>query len=887
VNIVVTRNVKFSPLPKLKRLSMQNNGTLLDWKQELARFPSILENDFLVYWNFRDRNPTTDDAKAAAELHVQLVSRVATQHLPYRAGVETDALKSIYELFGHTRNIASKYPLAGEFDELVWYVLNTHVRPFAAKWHRKNQDGALDALDETDQFRSELSHLQGKLAAFDSLLLLLRDGKNHQRFQINVISNSLVEEMSGKLDFGIPATGAGVDAQTSKAMNDAERIAIGKRRKTYKLDDSTHAAGLAISGGGIRSATFALGVLVALSKRNLLPQFDYMSTVSGGGFVGSFLTAFLSGTSTDAGLDKCQHPFNSSAGESSELRHIRHKSRYLHTSTWERFFLGVAQVYGMAVNILAICLLPLLAALLEYLARSSSLAQIKSGQTNIAMISILIAGLILPGLIQRVFNAEKIADWAYRILGLTMVTIAIWWLLGFLHAYLGLFKDQLFTWGFLGFSTALCMIPLFCTLVFAVLPARYKIWRKSFALIAGLGAPLCFLSIELVAFAWLASSRETFQIFRWAIPLRMVILIASCASIFILVWVPLNINFTSPHRHYRRKLAEAFIIQRDETGALAPADIRISEATAGGLGPYHLINAALNVPSSSNSAMQGRLSDFFLFSQAYCGSPITGYRPTIMWENADSNLTLATAMAISGAAASPLMGLETKSHVAFWMAILNVRLGYWLRNPKKSSGKGRPGAMQLGREMFGKIDEHGPFLNLTDGGHIENLGVYELLRRRCKFIVAIDGEFDPNMTFHALTNLQRLASIDFDINIEIDLDELRLNTKKLSRSHFQFCRIKYPKSDNLVAGIGYMLYVKLSLTGNEGEFIRKYRMDEPEFPHHSTTNQFFSEAQFEAYRSLGEHIGEKLFIEALSGKIAENPRLSDWFEEIGKRMLDN
>lgn len=865
---------------------MHDNCPLMDWKQELAHFPSIIDSDFIVYWSSRHRNLTADDAKAAAELHVQLVSRIATQNLPYRAGVETAALKSIYELFGHARTIASKYPLASDFDELIWYVLNTQVRPFTAKWHRKSQDGALDALDETDQFRSELSKLQEKLVAFDSLLLLLRDGKYHERFQVNNISSPIFKEMGGALDFGIPSTRAGLDAQTSKAMNDAERNAISERRKRYNLEDSNHAAGLAISGGGIRSATFALGVLVALAKRNLLPQFDYMSTVSGGGFVGSFLTAFLSGMSPEGGLGKFQHPFNSSDGESPELRRIRHKSRYLHTSASERLYLAVAQVYGMAVNIFAICLLPLLAALLEYAIRNSDLARSESGQANKVLAGIIIAGLILPGLIQRLCNNEKIADWIYRILGISIATILIWRLFGFAHQYLVQFADNIFTWRTLSFVIALCIGPLLCTLIFSLLPTSYKIWRKSFAIIAGLGAPLCFVSIEMLTFAWLAHSSETLDVWRWEVPSRTLILAGICASIFVLVWIPLNINFTSPHRHYRRKLAEAFIIQRNETGALIPVKIRLSEATAGGAGPYHLINAALNVPSSNNPAMQGRLSDFFLFSQAYCGSPITGYCPTTAWEKADSNLSLATAMAISGAAASPLMGLETKSHVAFWMAILNVRLGYWLRNPKQRSWKDMPGTLQLAREMTGKINEHGSFLNLTDGGHIENLGVYELLRRRCKFIVAVDGEFDPDMTFHALTNLQRLASIDFDINIDIDLEELRLNAKKLSRSHFQFCRIMYPKSNDLDAGVGYMLYVKLSLTGNEGEFIRKYRMDEPEFPHHSTTNQFFSEAQFEAYRSLGQHIGEKLFTEAISGKSAENLVLADWFNEVGQRMLD-
>ena len=60
--------------------------------------------------------------------------------------------------------------------------------------------------------------------------------------------------------------------------------------------------------------------------------------------------------------------------------------------------------------------------------------------------------------------------------------------------------------------------------------------------------------------------------------------------------------------------------------------------------------------------------------------------------------------------------------------------------------------------------------------------------------------------------------------------------------------------------------MKLSLTGNEGEFIRRYRLDEPDFPHHSTADQFFTEAQFEAYRSLGEHVGDKMFLPAQTGR---------------------
>ena len=355
---------------------------------------------------------------------------------------------------------------------------------------------------------------------------------------------------------------------------------------------------------------------------------------------------------------------------------------------------------------------------------------------------------------------------------------------------------------------------------------------------------------------------------------------------------------TAPHRHYRRKLAEAYLIQpaekRTEEHPFEEAvGLKLSDATSD-LAPYHLINAALNVPGSKNPSMQGRLTDFFLFSHAFCGSPLTGYRPTKEWQDKDKHLDIGTAMAISGAAAAPQMGLGTRRQLSFWLALLNVRLGYWVRNPTKTVKAawyyfGSPGLSFLLREMLGTMNEKAPWLYVSDGGHIENLGVYELLRRRCQFIVAIDGEQDQRMTFGALTTLQRLAAIDLGVKIDINLDDLRLNEQSLSRSHFRFARIHYPDKQ-----FGYLLYVKSSLTGNEGEFLRRYRIDDPAFPHDPTADQFFSEARFEAYRSLGEHIGDKLFFARWLGKdLADAPstkmpsvQVEAWFLELGKRLLE-
>jgi hypothetical protein len=287
--------------------------------------------------------------------------------------------------------------------------------------------------------------------------------------------------------------------------------------------------------------------------------------------------------------------------------------------------------------------------------------------------------------------------------------------------------------------------------------------------------------------------------------------------------------------------------------------------------------------------MQGRLTDFFLFSQAFSGSSLLGYKPTIAWEASDPHLDLGTAMAISGAAASPQMGTGPIARARVWLALFNVRLGYWLRQPDvRPSNWLRPDIRYLLKEMSGWMDERSRYVNLSDGGHIENLAIYELLRRRCKFIVAIDGEQDARMTFHGLTTLQRLAAIDLGVQIDIDLDDLRLNDAGLSRSHFRFCRIRYPHGERGSSDdFGYLLYVKLSLTGNEGEFLRRYRLDEPVFPHHSTADQLFSEAQFEAYRSLGEHVGSRLFLEAIVGDIGKGDdlKLEDWFAELGKSLL--
>jgi hypothetical protein len=93
------------------------------------------------------------------------------------------------------------------------------------------------------------------------------------------------------------------------------------------------------------------------------------------------------------------------------------------------------------------------------------------------------------------------------------------------------------------------------------------------------------------------------------------------------------------------------------------------------------------------------------------------------------------------------------------------------------------------------------------------------------------------------------------------------------------CRIHYPE------GVGLLLYIKLSVTGNESELIRRYRINNPDFPHQTTLDQFFDQEQFEAYRQLGVHAAEGLFLSALMSGV-QPTSIREWFRQLAKNLLE-
>jgi hypothetical protein len=210
------------------------------------------------------------------------------------------------------------------------------------------------------------------------------------------------------------------------------------------------------------------------------------------------------------------------------------------------------------------------------------------------------------------------------------------------------------------------------------------------------------------------------------------------------------------------------------------------------------------------------------------------------------------------------MGYHSSKALAFLMTVFNVRLGWWLGNPMKEKwDKPSPpsGLAYLFAELFGFTNEDSNFVYLSDGGHFENLGIYELVRRRCRFIIACDGGQDGDLKFADLGNAIEKCRTDLGIGVDINVDPIRFPANsKMSKRHCAVGTIHYEHVDP-EAPQGILVYIKASLTGDEPTDVLRYAALNKIFPHQSTSDQFFDESQFESYRALGEHIS----MEVLNG----------------------
>ncbi len=551
-----------------------------------------------------------------------------------------------------------------------------------------------------------------------------------------------------------------------------ERIHIQNKRKKQdrptKLEDDSLA--IALSGGGIRSATICLGVLKELHKKKILSNTDYLSTVSGGGYIGSYIHTALKNTDSN----EFEELF-----VDDDITHLRSFRKYL------------------------------------YLLTDKNNGKI---------------------------DKNKETDW-----------------------------KTLFNKLYLLFTA---FISILSNMLWLLIPALILFF-----------VPKLF---EPIWFWWLCKG-------------------LTAITVGVTLGYTLHPNRTSLHHFYKTRLRKAYLF-KDPT-------IRL-KSLKNDWAPYPLVNATVHVnydsyAKQSNISYRGQIkSNYFLFSPCFCGSQVTGYVKTdsVNYEN----LSLASAMATSGAAVNTFMGNQDLSFVhRNILSILNLRTGILAANPRSKSRIRSFWPYYTYLELMGNPKTDTSYVQVSDGGHIENLAVYELLRRKVKTIIAIDAGADDNFEFGDLRNL--VVRANSELGIKFDFHEnanpediIRPNAVSgFSKKQFVVARLTAMDGSYAEGYDGLFIYIKSSVLENdkfnlramkreiialseskENQNISKitekkrrlnskmYQTYNPDFPHESTSDQFFDESQWNAYYELGQAIGSTLCSEL---KINE--------DETGKTLL--
>lgn len=320
--------------------------------------------------------------------------------------------------------------------------------------------------------------------------------------------------------------------------------------------------------------------------------------------------------------------------------------------------------------------------------------------------------------------------------------------------------------------------------------------------------------------------------------------------IFLLVGLLSNLNGTSLHGVYRDQLAEIW---------LPDPTIRLHELDTCSRGaPYHLINGTVNRMGHRNDPdIEGRSR--FVFSHRFCGTKKIGYRETKEYDR--GSVGVSDAMAISGGAVTSVNAPSTLQQLILFLT--NFRLGQWVPSPHAyEKDYYWPSPLRTLLNLLWHPEQR-RFLFISDGGHIDNTGLAALFERRCRLIVCVDGSQDNRYEFLDLMKFVHSARAKYGIRVEpfeaarepADiLDALRPGEHDRSPAHFVAFKVHYPGVDEPAV----LVFCKLTLTGDEPlELVERARGNGP-FPHDPTSDQFLPANIFEAYLTLGRHIGEKL-----------------------------
>lgn len=724
--------------------------------------------------------------------------------------------------------------------------------------------------------------------------------------------------------------------------------------------------GLALSGGGIRSASFCMGVVQQLQQSGVLDRLHYMSTVSGGGYMGASMSWFLSRPPDPEGrrfgTELGNFPFT--GGMAAAVRNSTPGAAMPTLAKERAISAGPAgqpkaksseAIAGSEANAVANSVKddtvedarpPLEGrTVLDYIRQRSSYLNPGAGFTVVSaaaivlrsvltsLIGFTLIGAILMTVTMSLGQAFRglfpsldlnlpvtfgFALLALFVLGVTYYSLATGVPQRQLQAYKGRRRYQRWSGLLLGAALACFAVALLEMMILYLahdgLPfpgtddrPAYGVISSALGTLSGLvvhqsrGAkpgignrlliailPPLALFLLLTGIGVLAHFAAQ-QIVGHPVKALLLLLVTLIYCLFS------NINLSGLHRFYRDRLMETFMpdpssIPLDEAAAMTSADaFPLSQICALDTdGPYHLINAHVVLLGAERARFRSRTGDSFVMSRLYCGSEATGYVDTKSWQGGAAILgarpvgamQLPTAMAISGAALNPRAGADgqgaTKGGaISAVLNLLNLRLGFWVPSPARWADAWRPSyhvppnfvLPGLIQGLFGFAhDERAHWLELSDGGHFENTGIYELVRRGVRTIVFADGSTDPDIAMQSFSNALEKIYIDFNVRVAFeDQDAHFTNLMKgmgeprdliaerleFAKAGFAVGRIIYPKVNGVEPERGWLIYIKSTMVRELPVSLYSYKAVNALFPSETLADQFFSEQQFEAYRALG------------------------------------
>ncbi|WP_049565882.1 hypothetical protein [Nonomuraea sp. SBT364] len=608
--------------------------------------------------------------------------------------------------------------------------------------------------------------------------------------------------------------------------------------------------GIALGGGGVRAACLGLGALQAAEESGVLARARYVSAVSGGSYTA---TAFLTAR---ARAESGEGPPPWSRG-SPEEEHLRRNLRYLGEDSSDLFLGATRYLLTLLVNlvplaaviVLAGCMLGaayraggllvpvddlLYARLVEQrlaLVAAISVAGVflegrfgRAERSGRRAVLGLVAGLLLPDVVAlttRLLDARTFdASAGVRLAGLAAVLGAV---------AIAVFRTQ---WGFSASLVRRLLLQLLRLLFSA-------------AMVAALVLPL------------LLAVGQASQL-----PYAVTGSVAGGAALVLLVFaLAVHANRTSLHRTYSRRLDRAYLV-RAGADPVRLSQVTLADTHADGL-PHLLVCASVNL--RANESAEGECCASFVFSAGYVGSAAIGEAP----REVAHRLRASSLVAASGAAVAPNMGRYTGRASRIALALMNLRLGLWLPNPVVPRPPGpaagrlprwlvegwyEPGPLSTWRETIGDLSKEHRYLFVSDGGHWDNSGVVELLRRRCRTVFAVDASVDDLRLGNAL-RLISLARAELGVEFEAD--------GRLLASHAPVVTIKFSYPDDTAdSPAGNLVLLRTHISADMPSDLVALATDGSGFPRHSTLNQFLGARDVDAYVALGRWLFQRGLVAA-------------------------